>query len=236
MATAQTIINRALRLLAQTNSGEAPTAQETADALIALNALLDAWRNEALMTYALRTETLALVPTQADYLIGPAGSPTPDLVTDRPTALVEAYAVIDDLSRPVRIVSEAEYALIGDKETQAEWPDSILFRPTMPAATVICYPVPNAAASLKLVTRVPLTAFAAASDAVTLPPGWEEALALNLAVSIGPEYETEAKASTAQRAVATKAAIKRANQRPAYLRTEIPALIHGVASDITNGP
>ena len=48
MATAQTVIKRALRLLKVTQSGEEPSAEEAQDSLTALNDMLFAWELDAI--------------------------------------------------------------------------------------------------------------------------------------------------------------------------------------------
>lgn len=231
MATAQTIINRSLRLLGQVAAGEDPTADETADALVSLNAIMDSMRNDKLVCYAHQDETLTLSDGDGSYTVGPSG----DLTTTRPVGIAEAYIVDADVGYPVRILNEAEWAAIPDKTVESDWPDSLLFRATMPNATVLVYPVPNATRTLRLVTRVVWSTFAAATDTVTLPPGWEEYLANALAISIAPEYETQPAPTVVAAAAKALAGIKRTNQRPAYLGSELGVLLgtqsHNILTD-----
>ena len=60
MATVQVVIDRAYRLLGQLNLGESADSTESANALIAINALLDSWRNESLMCYAMHDQSINL--------------------------------------------------------------------------------------------------------------------------------------------------------------------------------
>ena len=57
-----------------------------------------------------------------------------------------------------------------------------------PLANVRIFPAPASAASVELTYWVPLTAFTAVSDAVSLPPGFEQMLHSNLAVVLYPQY------------------------------------------------
>ena len=233
MATVQTIIDRALRLLSQPSSGRSATTEETADALVVLNDMLDSWRNEKLMAWSMQTESVPMVSTRSSYSIGPTGT---DVVTVRPEAIENAWVEVGTSSYDIVEMTEDEYATLRSKASAAEWPERYLFRASMPNATLIVYPVPNAAtATLKIVTRVPFTAFAAATDTVSLPPGWKAALTFNLAVEMAPEFETEAKASTVQKAVTTKAAIKRSNHRVSHLTTELGYLFSRSAGNIITG-
>lgn len=235
MATLQTIIDRSMRLLGQLGSGESPTSAETADALIAVNAMLDSWRNDRLMCFAFQALSLTLANADDTYTIGTSG----DLNTTRPVDILEAYIVDSNVSYPVRIISEKEYAAIPDKTTTADWPDRMLFRPTVASslATVIVYPVPNGTRTMKIICRVPVTAFSAASDTVTLPPGWEDAMAANLAIRMAPEYETSPSPAIVQMAKESLAGIKKTNAtvQPRRLNTQLAAMFGPQAHSITTG-
>lgn len=235
MSTAADIIDRSLRLLGQIGSGESASAAEAADGLEALNGLAESWRNERLMCFAMQEESLTLANGDASYTIGTSG----DLNTTRPVAIEGAWIVDDDISHPVRILTEDEYIGIADKTTTGDWPTKLLYRPTMASSqgTLIVWPVPNATRNLKLLTRVVFSGFALSSTTVTLPPGWERALAFNLAAEIAPEYQTSPSPEVIQMARESKATIKRANMTPIKTFTELPALL-GQASggNILSGP
>lgn len=232
MATAGSIIERSLRLLGQLPAGKTPTSDEYADGLEALNAMVDAWNNESLLCFAYQAETLTLANADASYTIGTSG----DLNTTRPVEIVNAYIVEANISYPVAIMNEAEYAGIADKTLAGDWPTHLLFRPTIASsqATVIVWPVPNATRTMKLTTRVQVGSFASTATTVTLPPGWEKALAYNLAIDLAPEFETQPSAAVAKGAVESLAGIKRANigTRPRRLYTEIGAMFPGNAASI----
>src|SRR4051812_2373819 len=104
-STAQNIIDRALRLLGQLESGQSATTAETADCLTALNAMLDSWRNERLMCWALQDEAIPLVSTNSTRSLGPSG----DYVTTRPQDILGAYVVYSTSSIPVRVITAQEW-------------------------------------------------------------------------------------------------------------------------------
>lgn len=230
MATVQTRITRALRLLNEIPSGEEPTDDELADGLTALNAMLDSWRNDGLMCYAWQDETLPLSNGDASYTIGPAG----DLATTRPVSIREAYVVVDNTTYPVILRDEEWWAGIPDKTQQSDWPTDALFRPSMPTATLLVYPVPNATRTMKLVTRVVAGPFTAVTDTVTLPPGWEAAIDFNLAIELAPEYQATPSPAVIKRAMDTIAGIKRANiqAQPVQVTTELAALFPARSGNI----
>lgn len=233
MATAQSIINRATRLLGVLQPNTDLGANQSADALVALNAMQDGMRNDVGLCYAYQDESLTMVNGTNPYTIGTGGS----LNTNRPVSIEDAYIVASNYSYYVRIIEDDEYDSIPAKLTQSSWPDRINYRPTMPTGTLYTYPVSNGtSAVLHLRTRVVLTAFVL-TDTIILPPGWEDMLAFNLAIALAPEYETQPSPVVMKAATDTKAAIKRLNLRPVKGSTGLPALVGGLRSNIfTNQP
>ena len=235
MATGATIIDGALRKLGQIEAGETPTTDEYADALEALNDILDSLNNERLVCFALQTETLTLVNGDNSYTVGTSG----DLNTTRPVEIVSAYVVSGYISYPVEIISEEEYAEIPDKTTTADWPTHMVYRPTIASSlgNVVVYPTPNGTATLKLVTRVVLSSVATTATTVTLPPGWNRYLTNQLAIEIAPEYETTPSPSVLKAASEALAGIKKANlltrQKVAYtgLGAVFSPYAHNIESD-----
>lgn len=210
MATGQTICDRAARLLGELPPNSTLPADESADALVALNALLDSLRNDVGMCFAFQDESVTMVGGRNPYALGPTG----DLVTTRPVSIEDAYIVRLGSSYGVRIIEDDEYDGISLKASTANWPDRANYRPTMPNGSLYVYPVSDGTtATLHLRTRVPLTSLAL-TDTVSLPPGWEDLLASSLAIVMGPEYQTEPSPAVMRMAALSKAAIKRANQRP----------------------
>lgn len=204
MATAQTIIDRALRLLGVIASGESPTAAEGADGLTALNAMIDSWRNDRLMVYSVVNQALTLTGA-ASYTLGPTGG----LVISRPVKIESAYCRVDGVDYPVDVVTKAQWDAISDKSATGDIVTTIYYDPTHPNGTLYAYPLTSNTLYLGLWT--PLGAFAAVGDTVSLPPGYERALAANLAIEAAPEYEREPSSAVVLMAKESKAAIKRIN-------------------------
>lgn len=227
MATGTTLITGALRLLGVIESGETPSDDELDDGLESVNAMLDSWRNDDLMCYALQEESLTLADGDASYTVGSGG----DLDTTRPVSIEAAWIVDSDISYTVVIITDLEYAAIPDKTTEADWPDRLVYRPTMATGTIVVYPVPNATRTLKLLTRVPLTALTLA-DTVSLPPGWERAIKHNLAVEIAPEYQTSAPPGVERIAINSKRSIRKVNRRPVKASTDLTAMFPGGKANI----
>jgi hypothetical protein len=221
VSTVQNIVDRAGRLISVVNSGESLTTTESSDALIALNAMLSSWNNERLMAYSMQEETVPMVGARSSYSIGPSAT---DLVTTRPVEIEKAYILYSNISYPVRVIDEEAYAMLPAKTTSSTWPSHINYLPTMPNGTIRVYPVPNASSSLQIVTRVVIGTLAL-TDTVSLPPGWEEALAANLALVIAPEYQVQPTQIVMAMAANSKANIKRVNSRPIMLAQELSLLM-----------
>lgn len=231
MATAATIIARAIRLLGETESGEGPTPQEYADGLIALNAMMSGWNNERLMCYAVLSEPITLVSGTRNYTFGPSGG---TVSTSR--TIEYAYVLDGTVSYPVEIITDGEYNQILDKASQARIPTKMRIAGSVPNLFIQLYPVPNSATpTLVVFVRTLIAGFTATTDTVTLPPGWEEAVAYNLALRLAPEYETSARPDVIEIARASKVAIKRTNAKPVLADTDLARLVAGDSFDILNG-
>lgn len=232
MATAQTLVDRALRLLGATESGESPTAQESADCLIALNAMLESWQTERLLVYAYVDTAFTLANGDSSYTVGPAGNFN---LTPRPSKLENCFVRANSIDFPVEVVDQQRWFGIADKTVESDIPSMAYYEPAATTGILLLWPVPNAAHSLHIVTWTPLTAFASLVTTVALPPGYERALAYNLTVEVAPEYEMTPADSVVTIARETLAMLKRANQRPMRAYTELGGLINGYKSDIYSG-
>lgn len=232
MSTAADTIKRAMRLIGVLGAGATPSDEDYEDGLTALNGMLGSWNNDGLMCYATQTESLSLADGDSTYTIGPAG----DLNTTRPVAVEAAWILEDNISYPVTIISDAQYDAIQNKTTESSWPNVANYRATMATGTLYVYPVPNAVRTMKLRTRVVLESFDAVTDAVSLPPGWEDALAFNLAIRIAPEFEVAVRPEVIAVARETKAGIKNANVRPIEAVSELGLLFgHGSSNIESDG-
>jgi hypothetical protein len=219
--TVQNILDRAGRLLSVINSGESLTPDESADALMALNAMMDSWRNDRLMCYAIQDQSFSLVATQQQYTVGPSGTA---LATTRPVRIEQVYVVdVNGISYGVDILDEEQWAgIINKSQTTASYPQRVWVQPNMDNVTFYVHPIPSASlGTLHFLDYTPVTGFNTVGDTIDLPPGWEEALASNLALVIAPEFEVQPSPLVQSMATTSKAAIKRVNGRPIRLQTEL---------------
>ena len=232
MSTAQTIIDRAARLLGAIASGESPTSAESSDALIALNAMIASWQTEKLIVYAFVDTAFTLVASDSSYTVGPAGN---FALTPRPPKIEQVYVRKNSIDYPVELIDYARWNSIPDKTSDSDLPMYAYYEPTLATGTLQLWPVPNAASSLHIVTWTSVAELAAVGTTVTLPQGYERALAYNLAVEIAPEYEKEPSQTVVQIARESKAAIKRTNIRPMIADSELHRVVQGQKSNIYSG-
>jgi hypothetical protein len=217
VSTCQDLCDRAGRLL----FGKNLTTTESADAFIAVNAMLGSWNNERLMCYAVRDESLTLTGATT-YTIGPSGN----LNTTRPVEIIDAYVLSGTARVPVRVLTAAQWDALPDPSATGDFPAVIYYQPSMPTGTLYSTPL-GSSGPLHLITRTPLTAFAALTDTVSLPPGWEDAIAYNLAIRLAPEFQIPVRPDVLGIARDTKAAIKTVNSESLTVPSELAALVNG---------
>jgi hypothetical protein len=213
--TALDIIKRAHRLIGVYSLGESPSSDEVADGLAALNSMVEGWSNEKLMVYVATQDTITLIPNQASYTVGPSGS----TISVRPQDIdVSTNLVWNGVTYPLAVASLQEYNSIKLKTLATTLPSVIWMNPTYPNATVTLYPVPTLAMTLNLWSWKPLGTFASATDTVSFPPGYDDALAFNLACDLAPEHNVQIPQQVAKRAITSKKLIKRTNFEPITLQ------------------
>lgn len=230
--TALDMIKRAMRLLGVASISEQIAAEEAADGLNALNAMIDSWANERLMTYTPSLDSIPLVPGTASYTIGPNGS----FVTTRPESIDESsYLLYDGISYPLKVATLAQYNAETLKTLQSNLPYLLLYTPDFPDGKITLFPVPTAAMTLQLWSWKRLTGFQNLIIENALPPGYENAIVYNLAEALAPEYEVPVPPTVARKAVTSKKALKRVNYEPLMLSFASAVLPSGGRFNIYSG-
>jgi len=230
MATALDIVRRSMRLVGALGGGETPTDTEQTDGIAALNSMLDAWGVQANAIYMVQDETFTWAATNATRTMGSGG----DFDTVRPIFIEGMFQRQSSIDYPIQKATEQQYAAIPDKDTSSTiiywiYPDS-----GYPLTTLYAFPVPSVAASVHIRSHKPLQSFTAATTALAMPQGYQDALEFNLAVILAAEYGRDVRPHVAQRARATLRAIKVRNHRMPTAVIE-PALGGGRVFDINRG-
>lgn len=214
MTTALDIISRAMRLNGTHASGEAISGDESADALAALNDMVESMANESLLIFAQTTNAITLSNGVAAYTVGPSGS----TITARPVKVLESsYIVYGGISYPMEILTIQNYNDIPQKTAAGSIPDCLYVLYGMPNITVTAYPTPGATMTLNLVSEKVIQSFTSLTDVVSMAPGYSRMLAYNLAIELAPEYEVDPRLTVIQIANNARRALKRTNTKPPLL-------------------
>jgi hypothetical protein len=220
MATCLDIIKGSMRLLGVLDPNEQPSASEAQDALFALNALIDTWKTEALMVYAILPQTFALVGGQKTYTLGPSGNWN----TERPVKIDSMYLQYTDatsgpppLNLLVVLLNQDQYNAIIVPNTTTTIPTAAYIDDGFPLRTVSFWPVPTVDYDINLFTWSLIDGFDSVTDDVSLPPGYERLIRFNLALELAPEFGRQPSQIVAAGALSSKAAVKRNNVKPLYM-------------------
>lgn len=192
--TAQSLINKSLRLLGVLASGETTTADEAQDSLYSLNSIIDSFSANPQYYFCTQAEQFALVNGQSTYTIGndPGTSPPANFVTTRPIRIVGAFVRISNVDTPLALITEQYYTNIANK-AQAGTPQKLLYRPDTPYGRILLYPTPNAAVPLFIKAEKMIGQYVTLVTTQYLPPGYQRLLELSLAMELAPEYGSQVK-------------------------------------------
>lgn len=229
MTTAQNIIDRALLDLQVIEGGSAPSYQESADALVYLNDLLQAWSNEGLTIYSTTTEGFTLTGATS-YTMGSGAT----FNTSRPVRILSAYFTLNSIDYPVSIINRDEYEAIADKSSTGDVPMFIYVNYGAPNVTIYVYPV-CPSGTLNLSSEKPLSSIATLGTSLSLPNGYERALRLALAVELMPQYGIMNQLIMANASKA-KSDIKRVNSANNQVLTGLGLPVYYKKGNILDGP
>jgi hypothetical protein len=235
VATAADLIRRSLKLLGVMAAGESLRAEDSADGLTELNLLLETWANERLLVYGTRLTELLTSPN-FPVSIGIDGTGDADIDTDRPLR-IDAISYKENVSGsnevPVRIITDAEFQSIPDKLARGT-PRTVWIEQSYPFLGLWLHPTPSSAFRLVLYSWSRISELAA-SDEVSLPEGYENAIGLSLALQMAPMYGVEPSGMLVRNAETAMAAIQRTNVQPSVMRCDDAVLSRGGMNLVTGG-
>jgi hypothetical protein len=221
-STGLQLITDALLICGAHAAGEAVADVDSAQGLRMLNQMLDSWRLESLLVYAIDRQVVNLVAAQGTYTIGTGG----DFNLTRPVKIERAGFVDNSVSPalelPMRVLSDNEYQEIVLKGLQSPWAYWLYYDQAYPLGNVVLWPVPTLTRQVALYLWHPLSQVASTGTTVDLPPGYEKAIVWNLALDLAPTYGRELSPMVLKTAIDAKAAIKIVNSAPQLLKTDVP--------------
>lgn len=192
--TAQSLINKSLRLLGVLASGETTTADEAQDSLYSLNSIIDSFSANPQYYFCTQAEQFTLVNGQNTYTIGndPSTSPAANWVTARPIRIVGAFVRTNNTDTPLALITEQYWTNISNK-TALGTPSKLLYRPNIPYGQVLLYPTPTTPVSIFIKAERMIQPYATLVSTQYLPPGYQRLLELSLAMELAPEYGSQVK-------------------------------------------
>ena len=230
------IIRRALRLLGVLATGETPDAPESADCLEVLNWMLQQWSDEKLFVYYMVNEIFNITANKGTYTIGPDA--TQDFNTSLPTRIKSAFC--RDFSSgynndyKLELIPNDRYQDIFQKGILTTYPKYLHYVRSYPYGQIQLWPIPTRTYSLGLSQWKQFKTYANLNDIICLPPGYKQALGYNLAVEMAGEYGQPLNPLIHQKALESKAIIKRVNFEAVLMSTDsalIPRRMYNIYSD-----
>lgn len=209
MATVNDLITGSLRLIEEIGAGQTISAEDSADGLSALIAMIDSWSIQGGAIYTETIEQFALTGATS-YTMGSGGN----FNTTRPTKVraVNYYlSGADTFEERLDVLSMEEYAYQRDKTVNG-YAKRVYYSSDYPLAKLYFHPIPTTG-FCKIFSEKPLTNYTATTDNIVLPPGYERALRYNLAVELAPEYGKQASQTIMMIAAESKNAVENKNMQ-----------------------
>ena len=208
--TAGDQINGALRLIGQLAEGETPSSETSADALMAMNQMLDSWSSERLSVFSTQDQQFTWAPNLISRTLGPTGN----FVGNRPVLLDDSTYFRDpsnNISFGIKIINQQQYDGIAVKTVTSTYPQVLWINMDMPNVSMYIYPVPTKALEWHFISVTELVEPATLATVLVIPPGYLRAFRFNLACEIAAEFGVEPPASVQRIAMTSKRNIKRIN-------------------------
>ena len=203
-------INGALRLIGQLAEGETPSADTSADALTALNQMLDSWSSERLSVFSTQDQTFTWPANTATRTLGPTG----DFVGNRPVLVDDSTYFRDpsnNISFGIKLINQQQYNGIAVKTVTSTYPQVMFVNMKMSNVEMTVYPVPTKALNWHIISVTELTQPALLATTLVVPPGYLRAFRFNLACEIAAEFGVEPPPQVQRIAMSSKRNIKRIN-------------------------
>lgn len=209
MSTAIEIIKGSLKKLGVIAQGETPGAEESADALRALNSMLDSWSTQGLLVLGTAIEEFTLTSGQGSYTLGTGG----DLATTVPVRIDSAFIKLTgNTEQKLKLIDNQKYGEIEVKNVSGI-PYRLFIDRNYPLMKLYLDPVPDAAHTLKLHTYRQFTTISSLSTSFSLPRGYERAIEYNLCIELADDYGANVSPNIYKIASEALSNIKRLNSK-----------------------
>lgn len=226
ISTAGDLIAFCFRASGINGQGQSASAEDSADALTTLAAMVGQWQRKRWLTWDL-AETILVSTGAQSYTVAPAGDfamPRPDRIESAFVRYLNGASVPLDI--PLGIIeSREDYNTISLK-TFTAWPSAVFYESAFPVGILHFWPVPPASLyEMHIFTKSALPVFANLTDVISLPPEYIEALKYNLVVRLAADWGMTPKPAHVLAARAALNTIRMANVQIAQL--SMPAGVSG---------
>lgn len=198
--TAATLIKAAMRRIRAYDPEQDTTISTVQynNALETLNFLMGAWQALGIQIWCRKTASNALTASQGSYTVGSGGN----ININRPLMIYDAWLRDNTtgVDMPLEVIGETDYYMLSTK-SQTGTPVQLYYdveydgssnKGATSKGTLYLWPVPDSttASGKTLYFRYqrPLEDFDTTSDNIDMPQEWFNALRLQLALAIAPEY------------------------------------------------
>jgi hypothetical protein len=208
--TAGDIITGALRLIGVVAEGESPSSESAADALSAMNQMIESWNTERLSVFATEDQIFSWPATVISRTMGPTG----DFVGNRPITIDDSTYFKDPstgVSYGLKLINQQQYNGIALKTVRSTYPQVMWVNMTYPDIEMYIYPVPTRVLEFHIVSVEELTRPAILATVLSFPPGYLRAFRYNLACELAPEFGVEPPRQVQRIAMTSKRNLKRIN-------------------------
>jgi len=202
--TVQELIDDALLELTVLGAGETSSSEDSELGLRRLNRLLDTWNADRRAVYADQISSHTLTPSLQPHTIG-TSTPTFS-VTQRPVSIEAAHLVVSGAVYGINIRDSTWWAGLTDPTLTGEIPTDLYYAPGWPNGSLYLWPIPTAAHTLELLSRIILSSVTAVTT-FTMPPGYESAVVLSLAEMLATPFQVPPPPDLKQRARDARALI-----------------------------
>lgn len=204
--TAIDLITRALRTAGVYGSAETPSAADAVDSLAVLNEMLDSWSVARLYVYQIVTNSLVATVNKSTYTIGAGG----DFNVTRPTHITHAIYSVSGIDYTLRQATRESFASIPFKAAEGI-PELFSYEPSHPLGVISLWCTPGVVGTINIQSPQQLTEFPTLATDVELPPGYEAAIRLSLAVALRDEFDLPPKPVLSTRAAQAVKRVRRLN-------------------------
>ena len=165
-----------------------PSPAQFQDAIDELNRLIGSLNCDRLFIYS-RTNYIFPLTGAKTYTIGqdPAGLVTADFDVPRPQAIEAANVIIfgsTPTRRPLFVATDQQWSKIITQDIPNAIPEMLYNDRAYPVSTLYLWGQPVAGYELELFVWGLISQVSAVTDVILVPPGYDDALVLNLAVRL----------------------------------------------------